>query len=68
MKKEKYKIVIEETISKEFEVEAEDAEGALQTAQDKYNSGEFVIDTCNVNSRQMAVMEPDNEQTEFKEF
>ena len=40
----KYTITIEETIAKDFEVEADSAKEAYETAEQKYKSGEFVLD------------------------
>lgn len=39
-----YTITIEETVAKDFEVEAASAEKAYETAKQKYKSGEFVLD------------------------
>lgn len=40
----KFNITIEETLSKTFTVIAEDAESALALSEEKYKTGEFVID------------------------
>lgn len=61
-----YKIGIEEIVSGEFEVEAEDSEQALEIAKEKYRSGEFVLEPGELQSKNMAVLEP--ESTEWKEF
>lgn len=61
-----YKIGIEEIVSGEFEVEAEDAEQALEIAKEKYHSGEFVLEPGELQSKNIAVLEP--ESTEWKEF
>lgn len=63
---EKFKIAIEETIVKEFEVWAEDSCEALDIAKDKYNNGEFVLDPGDVQFKQMASV--GNEPTEWIEF
>lgn len=64
----KYVIVIEEIVSKEFVVEAKDAEEAMEIAEEKYENGEFVLDPGNLVSKQMAITEPDDEATEWCEF
>ena len=61
-----YKIGIEEIVSAVFEVEAEDSEQALEIAKAKYRSGEFVLEAGELQSKNIAVLEP--ESTEWKEF
>ena len=64
----KYIITIEETVAKDFEVEADDAEKAYETAEQKYNSGEFVLDPGECQFRQIAITAPSDEATEWREF
>ena len=64
----KYTITIEETVAKDFEVEADDAEEAYETAEQKYKSGEFVLDSGECQFRQIAITAPSDEATEWKEF
>ena len=40
----KFKVTIEEHISQQFEVEADDERQAEDVAREKYRSGEFVVD------------------------
>lgn len=61
-----YKIGIEEIVSAVFEVEAEDSEQALEIAKEKYRSGEFMLEPGELQSKNIAVLEP--ESTEWKEF
>ncbi|MBQ8803241.1 MAG: hypothetical protein IJZ53_06395 [Tyzzerella sp.] len=61
-----YKIGIEEIVSAVFEVEAEDSEKALEIAKEKYRLGEFVLEPGELQSKNIAVLEP--ESTEWKEF
>lgn len=64
----KYTITIEETVAKDFEVEADDAEEAYETAEQKYKSGEFVLDPGECQFRQIAITAPSDEATEWREF
>ena len=63
----KIKVIIEEHISQAFEVEADTLEEAMQIAEDKYRSGEFVLDNANVTVRLM-MAENNYEATEWEEF
>ena len=64
----KYIITIEEVIDEDFVVFAEDAEQAMEIAEEKYESGEFVLEQNNVTFRQMAISQPEDEATEWVEF
>ena len=64
----KYTITIEETVAKDFEVEADSAEEAYKIAEQKYKSGEFVLDPGECQFKQIAITAPSNEVTEWKEF
>lgn len=64
----KYIITIEEMISEDFEVEAESAEEAMNIAEEKYKKCEFVLEPGNLTFKQMAVISPENETTEWTEF
>ena len=44
MEKKKWIITIEETISQDFEIEAEDIKKAMELAREKYKDGEFVVE------------------------
>ena len=63
----KITVTIEEHISQPFEVEADTFEEAMEIAEDKYRSGEFVLDNANVTTRLM-MAENDYELTEWEEF
>ena len=64
----KYTITIEETVAKDFDIEADSAEEAYETAEQKYKSGEFVLDPGECQFRQMAITNPSEESTEWREW
>ena len=64
----KYTITIEETNAKDFGIEAESAEEALEMAEQKYRSGEFALDPGECQFRQIAITTPSSESTEWREF
>lgn len=64
----KFRIAIEETAVQEFDIEAADAEEAMELAEAKYKSGELVLDSAEVHHKQMSVVSPDSEATEWTEF
>ena len=64
----KYIITIEETCTKDFDVEANSAEEACETAEQKYKTGEFVLDPGECQFRQMAITNPSKESTEWREL
>ena len=63
----KITVTIEEHISQPFEVEADTLEEAMQISEDKYRSGEFVVENANVTARLM-MAENNYEATEWEEF
>ena len=64
----KFKIAIEETVVQEFDVWAKDDEEAMKIAEMKYNAGEFVVESGECQFRQMAIVAPNTELTEWFEF
>lgn len=64
----KYTITIEEINTKDFEIEANNAEEAYEIAEQKYKSGELVLDPGECHFRQIAIANPNEESTEWREF
>lgn len=63
-----YKIAIEETVVEEFEVMANSAEEALEIAKEKYQEGEFILAPGEVQYKQMSVIQPSVETTNWISF
>lgn len=64
----KYKIMIEETVTGNFIVEAESPEAARKIAEEKYKSCEFVLEPGNLISKRMAILSPNTDEIEWCEF
>ena len=64
----KYRVVIEETVSEEFEIEATSEEEAVSNAIQEYDAGNFVVGSDNVEHRQISVIGDDGELTNWIEF
>ena len=64
----KYTITIEEAVAKDFEIEASSADEAYEIAEQKYKTGEFVLDPGDCQFKQIAITAPSNEATEWREF
>lgn len=64
----KYKVAIEETVVGEFEVEADSPGEALELAEERYRKGQYVLEPGEVQFRQMSIVGPESEATEWKEF
>ena len=64
----KYTITIAETVAKDFEIEATNADEAYETAEQKYKSGEFVLDPGECQFKQIAITSPSKEATGWREF
>lgn len=63
-----FKIAIEETVVSEFEVIAENADEAMEIAEMNYRKGKFVLEPGEVQFKQMAIVAPENEVSEWTEF
>ena len=64
----KYVIAIEKTLVQEFDISANNAEEAFRKAVEYYKNGTSVITHCEVQFKQMAIIAPYNEATDWKEF
>ena len=64
----KYTITIEETCTKDFDIEAESAEEAYEIAEQNYRSGESILDPGERQFKRIAITAPSNETTEWREF
>jgi len=65
---QKFIFAIEEIAVQEFSLYANDAEEAFEFVEQKYKSGEFVLEPGVVTFKQMALIEPCNERTEWVMF
>ena len=53
--KKKFIVTIEEMVSEDFEIIAENEEKAEKIATEKYNNGEFVLEPGNLVAKQMQI-------------
>lgn len=68
MEKKKYVVTIEETISQDFDVEANSLEEALEIARKKYYDGEFIVESESCTFVQAKAMTEDaSDMTEWRE-
>ena len=63
-----FKITVEESVAKTFEVRGDTAEEALEKAKRLYNNGDLVLDPGDLISKQISITEPISEATEWEEF
>ena len=64
----KFYVVIEETISETFEIEAISEEDAVSKAIQEYKAGNFVVSSDNVEHKQISVVDKDGELTNWITF
>ena len=64
----KIKVIIEEHIAKEMEIEADDLDDAIEQATDYYYNGEFAIDTLGVPNCVLIMADDGELQTEWTEI
>jgi len=63
-----FQICIEETVSQMFSVIAKDNEEAIKIASEKYHDHEFVLNPGELISKQMAIILPEEQASEWIEF
>ena len=63
-----YNVAIEESVVKEFKITAKSIEEALELAKKNYSENEFVLDPGELQFKQMAVIDPIEEEPEWIEF
>lgn len=66
--KNKYNITIEETVSKTFEVIAENENQAKEIAVNNYNSGKFVLAPGELTYKEIQVCDDNNTLIDWEEF
>lgn len=63
-----YRVIIEEIMSEEFELDAESEKEAISKAMDAYKSGEFVLEPGNFEYAQLKVVDEDDKSSEWIEI
>lgn len=66
--KKKYNVIIEETVSKTFEIIAENEKQAKEIAINNYNSGIIVLAPGELTHKQIQVCDDDNALIDWEEF
>lgn len=64
----KIKVIIEEHISKEMEIEADDIDEAMEKAEEYYYNGEFAVDTLGIPNCTLMMADDGECQTEWVEI
>jgi hypothetical protein len=66
----KFTVTIEETVSDDFEIEADNAEDALLAAEQSYKQGELVLEPGNLIFKQMACKPENSDEycSDWREF
>ena len=64
----KFNIIIEETISQEFVVSADNYNEAIAIAKEKYSNCEFVLEPGNLISKEMKIYDSENFGVDWFEF
>ena len=64
----RYKVLIEETVVGEFEVEASSDEEAMDIVIKNYKEGVFVLEPGEITNKQISIIDDDNQSTEWIEF
>ncbi len=63
-----FTITIEELVAQKFKVIADSVNEAIELAEKKYKDGVFVLESGEVQFKQMAVVDPCEETIEWIEF
>jgi len=63
-----YRVIIEEIMSEEFELDAESEKEAISKAMDAYKSGEFVLEPGNFEYAQLKVIDENDKCSEWIEI
>lgn len=63
-----YVIAIEETVVQNFEVEANSREEALRKVEKGYKNGNYVLESAEVQTKRMSVLNADSEFDKWIEF
>lgn len=66
--KSKYNVTIEETVSKTFEIIAENENQAKEIAMKRYILGEFVLAPGELTHKQLQVCDDNNTLVDWEEF
>lgn len=64
----RYKIIIEEVVADEFEIEANSLEEAQEKAIEEYNEGKIVLEPGELQSKQIKVIDENNNELDWEEF
>ena len=66
--KTKYKVVVEETISENFEIEAENIHEALKISEQQYKNGDLVLSPGNLIFKQILICDEKGNCSDWYEF
>lgn len=61
----KVKVIIEEIISQEFEVEIDSMEDSYDQVLKKYKNGELVVESPSINAANVMICDEDGNETEW---
>ena len=64
----KFIVAIEETVSEEFNLSADTPEEAMRIAKGKYENGVLIVSPGEVHLRRMAIVNPEDDTTEWHGF
>ena len=67
-KSKKFVIAIEETVVQEFKIIADTTEKTMEIAEKQYKDGNLLLSPGEVQFKQMAIVKPENEATDWCEF